>query len=139
MYIGRGSYVCVGGLDSGTEVHRDDLTSAVSRRVVRVTADPATCVQDHLLFEEGWFDRINPVQELRLVQLVHLDELLPLPSECGGRALLDRGQVRRHHAGDAPHDRKHCCAPLAYQLARRDFAGFHRIHQGGAQLHLAAA
>src|SRR5216683_2062778 len=134
MHVWRFPDVCVRGFDRRAEVHRDDISSTVARGIVGVTADPATGVKDDLVFEEAGFDRVNPIQELRLVKVMHLDELLPLPSERPGGALFERRQTWRDHTRDAAQDLVNASAPLTYQLASGDLIRSPWIHLGATKL-----
>src|SRR5439155_27391355 len=83
--VGQLADVGISSVDRIAKVHGDDLPGSVPARVVSVAAVPAAGVEHYLVSEEIGLDRIDPIEELRLVLVVELDELFPLPPESRRR------------------------------------------------------
>ena len=88
-----------------------------------MTPNAATGVEHDLVAEARGVEGMDPVQELRFVLVVHLDEVTPLPSE-GTRGVLGLvGEMVGQQSRDATSDRVPAPACLACELAFDDLAG----------------
>src|SRR6266568_2166170 len=106
-------------VDGVAQVHAHYVASPVSRRVESVAAVAAAGVEHELAPEEVGLNRMDPVEKLRLVLVVELDELSPLPAKGGGRLLRHSREFRRKEAGHPVADRVAGTTSPADQFARR--------------------
>ena len=133
------AHVCVGGLDRIAEVHPDDFPRSIPRGIEGVPAVATARVKDDLVPKKIGLDGIDPVEELGLVLVVHLDELLPLPPESGRRPFDHRREARWQQARYPAANREQRRAGLAHQLASDDLGLALRVGFRVAQSQLAAA
>src|SRR5712691_10040452 len=139
VHVGHLSKVGVRGFDGIAQVHGHDLSRTVLPGVVGVPTVPATCVEHDLVAKEVGLNGMDPVEELRLVLVVELDELLPLPAESRGRPLDDRRQARGQQPRDAVAHGEPRGAGKADELARLDLAFAFGVGHRVAKLQPAAA
>src|SRR5882724_2776243 len=113
------------------EIHAYYIARAPARGQWRVTTFSATAFQHHLIPKELRTNRRDPTQKLIRVELIGLDEMLPLPTKVfGGRGFIGLEFFRRAEARDTANNRKDALTGIARESALHDLGSFRTRYRG---------
>ena len=94
VHVGQVTRCRISGFHGVTEIDSNHIARAPTRRQLGMPALATSALEHEFSHEELGLDRANPAEELFGITLVVMAEVLPGPTEVGGRGGLVRAERR---------------------------------------------